>query len=67
MAALAERKGVSIAQVALSFILAGPLNVFALTGPRSPAEFADSAGAVDVDLSTAERAWLDLETAAPSS
>ena len=63
VAALAERKDVSIAQVALAFLLTGPLNVFALTGPRSPAEFADNAAALDIALSPAERAWIDLETA----
>lgn len=61
-AALAERRGASIAQIALAFLLTGPLNVFALTGPRSPAEFADSAGALEIALTPAERAWLDLET-----
>jgi len=63
VAALAKRKGASIAQVALAFLLTGPLNVFALTGPRRPAEFADNAAALDITLTPAERAWLDLETA----
>ena len=62
VAALAERKAASIAQIALAFLLTGPLNVFALTGPRSPAEFADNAAALDIFLIPAERAWLDLET-----
>ena len=35
---------------------------FTLTGPHSPAEFADNAGALEVDLSAEESAWLDLET-----
>lgn len=64
-AALADRKGASIAQVALAFLLTGPLNVFALTGPRNRAEFADNAGALQVSLSPAERAWLDLEPLDP--
>ena len=61
VAALAKRKGASIAQVALAFLLTGPLNVFALTGPRSPAEFADNAAALNITLTAAERAWLDLK------
>ena len=65
VAALAERKGASIAQVALAFLLTGPLNVFALTGPRSGAEFADNAGALELGISAEERAWLDLESAEP--
>ena len=42
-------------------MLTGPVNVFALTGPRSLAEFADNGAALDIDLSPAERAWLELE------
>ena len=65
VAALAERKGASIAQVALAFLLTGPLNVFAVTGPRSGAEFADNAGALKLDLNADEHAWLDLERNEP--
>ncbi|MDE0448159.1 MAG: aldo/keto reductase [Spirochaetaceae bacterium] len=62
VATLAERMGASVAQIALAFLLTGPLNVFALTGPRSPAEFADNTAALEITLTPAERAWLDLET-----
>ena len=65
VAALAERKGASIAQIALAFLLTGPLNVFALTGPRNPAEFLDNAAATEISLTPAERAWLDLEADTP--
>ena len=39
-----------------------PRERIALTGPRSAAEFADNAGALEVALTPAGRAWLDLES-----
>lgn len=58
---LAEMKGCTLRQVALSWVLHQPLDVFALIGPATVAELEDCLGALDVDLSPDEVAWLNLE------
>ena len=58
--ALAAERGVSVAQVALAYSLSQPLNLFALVGAVSGAEYADSAAALDLALTPAELEWLDL-------
>jgi aryl-alcohol dehydrogenase-like predicted oxidoreductase len=59
---LAQEKGVSITELALAYILNQPLNVFAITGSRLPEEFKANVAGVDIELSPAELAWLDLQT-----
>lgn len=59
---LAKKKEVSIPELALAYVLNQPLNVFAITGGRRPEEHKMNAAAVDIDLSPAELAWLDLQT-----
>jgi aryl-alcohol dehydrogenase-like predicted oxidoreductase len=59
---LAQEKGVSITELALAYILNQPLNVFAITGSRLPQEFKANVAGVDLELSPAELAWLDLQT-----
>jgi aryl-alcohol dehydrogenase-like predicted oxidoreductase len=61
--ALAREKGVTAAQIALAYLLHQPLNIYALVGCETAAEFADNAHALEVDLSQADVAWL--ETGAP--
>lgn len=61
---LAERKGCTLRQVALAWVLHQPLNVFALIGPATPAELDDCLGALDVELTPEEAAWLNLATPA---
>lgn len=56
---LAGEKGVSLPQLGLAYVFNSPLNTFAITGSRTPAEFADNVGALDVVLTGEELAWLE--------
>jgi aryl-alcohol dehydrogenase-like predicted oxidoreductase len=57
---LAAARGLSVAQIALAYLLNQPIEVFPLIGSRTPAEFAENAAAVGVRLTPDEVAWLDL-------
>jgi aryl-alcohol dehydrogenase-like predicted oxidoreductase len=57
---LAERKGATLRQIALAWVLHQPLEVYALIGPATVTELDDCLGALDVDLSAEEVAWLNL-------
>ena len=59
---LAADKGISLPQLGLAYVLSQPLPIFALVGARTPDEFADNLPALDIQLTPAERAWLNLET-----
>jgi 1-deoxyxylulose-5-phosphate synthase len=59
---LSEQKGCTLSQVALAWVLHQPLNVFALIGPATTAELDDCLGALDIDMTPEEVAWLNLET-----
>ena len=65
--AIAREKGVTAAQIALAYLLHQPLNIFALVGCETAAEFADNAHALEVDLSPTELAWLETGTPEPVS
>jgi aryl-alcohol dehydrogenase-like predicted oxidoreductase len=58
----ADRYDASIAQVALAWVLDGPMNTFPITGSRTGEEFAANAAALDLKLTPREVAWLDLQT-----
>lgn len=58
---LAKEKGLTVPQVATAYIMNSPLNVFALVGCRKAEEFAENLAALDVKLTPAEMAWLDLK------
>lgn len=58
---LAEAKRVSAHNVALAWLLAQSFPSLALIGPRSPGEIASTLPALSVELSDAERDWLNLE------
>lgn len=60
--ALAKERGMTAAQIAMAYILNQPVDVFPLTGSRTPAEYAENAAAIGTKLTPAEIAWLDLET-----
>jgi 1-deoxyxylulose-5-phosphate synthase len=60
---LAEGKRCTLQQITLAWVLHQPLNVYALIGPASVAELDNSLGAVDVELTADEVAWLNLEPA----
>ncbi len=59
---LAEEKNASLTQIALAYLLYGPLNCYPLTASWTPAEAADNAKAADIELTAEEIAWLDLRT-----
>lgn len=58
---LAQEKGCTLQQVVLAWVLHQPLEVFALIGPATVAELDNSLGALDVELTPDEVAWLNLE------
>jgi aryl-alcohol dehydrogenase-like predicted oxidoreductase len=58
---LATEKGVTVAQVALAWLMSQPLDVFAVVGATTPAHLAECARAVDLSLSVEECSWLELE------
>jgi aryl-alcohol dehydrogenase-like predicted oxidoreductase len=58
---IAARYGVTPNQVALAWVLHHPIPTFALVGPVQPSELADSLGALNVPLTDADVAWLNLE------
>jgi aryl-alcohol dehydrogenase-like predicted oxidoreductase len=59
-AALARRKGLTVAQVAVSYVMSQPMNLFPLFGCRTREEFEENAQAMDVRLTGEEIAWLEL-------
>jgi len=56
---LAAAKGLSLAQVALAYVLAQECEVFPLVGCQSGAEFAECVAALAVKLTAAEVRWLE--------
>ncbi len=59
---LADRKGVSVPQIALAFILNGPVNTYAIVGAATREECEANVAALDIKLSPDELAWLDLQS-----
>ena len=59
--ALAADRNLSVAQVALAYLLNHPLNLFPLIGAANEAEIQACVAAVAVKLTSAEMAWLDLQ------
>ncbi len=59
--ALAAERGVSAHNIAMVWVLAQPFPSFALVGPRSAGEIVTTLPALQVDLTPAETAWLNLE------
>jgi 1-deoxyxylulose-5-phosphate synthase len=58
---LAGQKGRTLSQIALAWVLHQPLEIYALIGPRTVAELDDCLGALEVELSPHELAWLNLQ------
>jgi len=58
---LAAEKGVTVPQLALAYVLNYPLNLFALVGACTPDEVRANLPALDIPLTPAEMAWLNLE------
>ena len=57
---IADQKGVEPINVALAYVLAQPFKTFPLIGPRFLWETTSSLRALDLELSDADIAWLDL-------
>ena len=57
--ALGEEKGLTLAQVAMAYVFSQPLNIFAIVGCRTGAEFVANVTAAEVTLSEREVAWLE--------
>jgi aryl-alcohol dehydrogenase-like predicted oxidoreductase len=59
---LGQAKGLSVAQVALAFILNQPLNIFPLISCADRAQFQANTAALDVKLTPQELDYLDLKS-----
>ncbi len=60
---VAAHQGVTATQIALAYVLAQPLNIFALIGTRTTEETRTSLMALDVKLTPEELRYLNLEDA----
>lgn len=58
-AVLAERKGMTVPQVALAYVLGQPLDVFALVGCNTGREFRSNVEAASTRLTGGEIRWLE--------
>ncbi len=61
---LADEKNLTVAQIAIAFVLNQPLNIYGLLAPRTPEEIRLNIAAAEVKLSPAEMDWLDLKAEA---
>jgi len=59
---LANEKGISVPQVGLAFVLAPPMKTFPFTGGANAEQIAQNVSCLDVTLTPAELAWLDLRS-----
>jgi len=58
---LAADRGVTVAQVALAWLLHEPLNLYAVTSPSSVEHLRESVAAVGLELTDQACAWLNLD------
>ena len=56
---LAQEKGVSVAQIALAYVLSQPLDIYALIACYNEAEVVDNVQAAELRLTADELAWLE--------
>lgn len=63
---IAEQKGATVPQVALSFLFHQGLDLYALVGSATADELQANIDALDLSLTPAEVAWLDLERDGPN-
>jgi aryl-alcohol dehydrogenase-like predicted oxidoreductase len=57
---LARLKGATVPQAAIAYLMAQPMNLFALVGANTGEEFRDSAKGLELALTDRELAYLDL-------
>ena len=62
---MASRKGYSLPQIALAYVVNSPLNVFALVGCRNGEEFRANVEALAIRLTPRETDHLDLRADSP--
>lgn len=58
---LANEKGVSVAQIALAWLFASPLNTFLLTSPVNQTQINQNVSSENIKLTNDEFLWLDLQ------
>ncbi len=58
---ISEEKGYTVPQIALSYVLNKNLNVFPLVGAASLKEIKENIQALNINLTSEELAWLNLE------
>ncbi len=63
---LGQKRGLTLTQVAMAYVMSQPLNIFALVGCRTIQEFRDNAAALAVKLTPDEIAWLQIGTPVPA-
>lgn len=63
---LAAVKGVTVAQLALAWVMRQPMNLFAMVGAVTPTEIAANDAALELPLTPAECDWLDLRRDSPT-
>jgi aryl-alcohol dehydrogenase-like predicted oxidoreductase len=56
---LAEEKGVSVARIALAYVLSQPLNIYAIIACYNEAEVVDNVQTSELQLTADELAWLE--------
>jgi len=56
---LAQRRGATLVDVALGYVLSQPFPTFAVIGPRNDAQLASSLPSLNLELTQAELDWLD--------
>lgn len=59
---LAAEKNATIAQIALAYLICGPLNCFPLMAAWTPEQAVENAAAADIELTPQEISWLDLRS-----
>ena len=62
---LAREHGVTVAQVALAYVLRHPLHAFAVVGCRTIEKFADNVAALSLDVDETTLRWLTTGAASP--
>ena len=60
-AQLAEKKGLTVPQIAIAYVMSHRLDVFPIIASASPKEFEENRDAVGVLLTPQEAAWLNLD------
>jgi aryl-alcohol dehydrogenase-like predicted oxidoreductase len=56
---LAKQKGLTLPQIAMSYVMSQPLNIFALVGCQTPQEFKANVEAMNLKLTPDEMKWLE--------